>query len=223
MKALILVLLLMAVPRAAETTKPMHIYNYLALGDSYTIGEALPFHQNFPSQVVQLLRNRGYSFSAPEVLAKTGWTTDELTAAMKTQRFLPRYDFVTLLIGVNNQYRGLDVIPFKEELEALVNRAIALAGDRKERVILITIPNYGLTPFAASLDRGKIAHELEVFNSVIRALSLQYKTGLVDITPDFESAGTDATLIASDGLHPSETAYERWAQRVAAAISAQLK
>ncbi len=223
MKGLILLFLLAAGTARAQSDTNMHTHTYLALGDSYTIGEALPVTKSFPYQVVQLLRNRGIAIHAPELIAKTGWTTDELTQAIREHRFGPKYDFVTLLIGVNNQYRGREVIPFKEELEVLINKAIELANGRKDHVLLLTIPNYGLTPFAAQLDGQKITHDLDVYNSVIKALAIQYKLSLIDSAPDFETAKTDAEMIASDGLHPSEKAYGLWAQRVAAHLSTLMK
>ena len=109
----------------------MHTYSLLALGDSYSIGEGVMLHQNFPYQTVQILRTMGYEFHAPEIIAKTGWTTDELEEGMKGYRFLSRYDFVTLLIGVNNQYRGADIIPYKEQLEELLKKAITMANGKR--------------------------------------------------------------------------------------------
>ena len=131
----------------------MHTYSLLALGDSYSIGEGVMLHQNFPYQTVQILRTMGYEFHAPEIIAKTGWTTDELEEGMKGYRFLSRYDFVTLLIGVNNQYRGADIIPYKEQLEELLKKAITMANGKKEHVIMLSIPDYSVTPFADSMDR----------------------------------------------------------------------
>ena len=189
-------------------------YSYLALGDSYTIGEAVLLQQNFPYQVVQLLRSKGYAAAAPEIIAKTGWTTDELQAAMKDYRFLSSYDFVTLLAGVNNQYRGRQVIEYKEQFEQLLERAIALAGGKPGHVIIVSIPDYGVTPFARELDSGKIARELDVFNSVAKALSIQYKTHFVEITEASREAKNNTELVAADGLHPSAKEYARWAEKI---------
>ena len=201
----------------------MHIYNYLALGDSYTIGEAVQLHKNFPYQVVQRLRNQDIPFHAPEIIARTGWTTDELEEAMKGYSFLQKYDFVTLLVGVNNQYRGRNVIEYKEQLEELLKKAIALVNGKKEHVIMLSIPDYSVTPFAASSDREKIAREVDVFNGVNKALSIQYKVHYIDITADSREATNDAALVAPDGLHPSEKAYAKWAEMVAELIASQLK
>ena len=201
----------------------MHTYSLLALGDSYSIGEGVMLHQNFPYQTVQILRTMGYEFHAPEIIAKTGWTTDELEEGMKGYRFLSRYDFVTLLIGVNNQYRGADIIPYKEQLEELLKKAITMANGKKEHVIMLSIPDYSVTPFADSMDREKTAREIEVFNSVGRALSIQYKVHYLDITPESKEAENDPELVASDKLHPSAKEYAKWAEKLSAFIASQLK
>ena len=158
----------------------MNSYSYLALGDSYTIGESVPIHRNFPYQVVQKLRKKALPFLAPELIAKTGWTTDELDAAIRTYQFLPRYDFVSLLIGVNNQYREREIIEYKEQLEELIKRSIELANGKKEHCMLISIPDYSVTPFAESKDREKISREIDMFNAVKKALSIQYKVLRMD-------------------------------------------
>jgi lysophospholipase L1-like esterase len=207
----------------SQSKDTMHQYSYLALGDSYTIGEAIPLRQNFPYQAVQLLRNKGYQFTAPEIIAKTGWTTDELEAAVRDYKFLPKYDFVTLLIGVNNQYRGRNAIEYKEQLEELLKKAIELANGKKDHVILLSIPDYGATPFAASMDTAKIAKEVDVFNAIKKALSIQYKVKFIDITPGSKEARNDPALVAEDRLHPSSKEYTRWAEKLADIIAAQLK
>lgn len=201
----------------------MHTYSYLALGDSYTIGEALNLQHSFPYQAVNLLRQKGFSFYAPEIIAKTGWTTDELEAAMKDHTFLPKYDFVTLLAGVNNQYRGREIIEYKDQFEELLKKAITLANGKKEHVFVISIPDYGVTPFAASKDPAKIAREVDTFNTVNKALSIQYKVQYIDITPGSRKAANDPGLIAADGLHPSEKEYANWAELLVEQISRQLK
>src|SRR5688572_23297591 len=181
----------------------MHIYSYLALGDSYTIGESVVLNHSFPYQVVQLLRNAGYDFYAPEIIAKTGWTTDELEEATKHYKFLSKYDFVTLLIGVNNQFRGRQVIEYKQQLESLLQKAISLANGKKEHVIIVSIPDYSVTPFSEKTDREKIAGEVDVFNGINKALSIQYKVQYAEITEGSRNAIQDASLVAGDGLHPS--------------------
>jgi hypothetical protein len=127
-------------------------YTYLALGDSYTIGESVLIQKSFPYQTVQLLRRQGYHFSAPEIVAKTGWTTDELEEGIKDHEFLAKYDFVSLLIGVNNQYRGRDVMLYKMEFEELLKKALSFVHNKSSHVIVVSIPDYSVTPFAQSKD-----------------------------------------------------------------------
>lgn len=199
------------------------LYTYLALGDSYTIGEAIPLQKSFPYQVVDLLRKDKLHVAAPEIIAKTGWTTDELGAAIADHRFLGHYDFVTLLIGVNNQYRGRRIEEYNLELEALINQALQFANNKPERLILLSIPDYGVTPFAKKLDAAKIATEIDQYNAVKRALAAQYKVAFIDVTESTRTAYTDASLVASDGLHPSEKEYKSWAVKVAEMIKTEMK
>jgi lysophospholipase L1-like esterase len=198
-------------------------FTYLALGDSYTIGEGLPLSESFPYQTVYQLRQSGYNFLAPEIIAKTGWTTDELEEGIKKCHLLPRYDFVTLLIGVNNQYRGRDVMLYKMEFEELLKKAISFSNNKPAHVFVISIPDYSVMPFAAQLDKEKIAREIDVFNTISKALSLQYKTGYIDITPDSRKAGDDATLVGGDGLHFSGKEYKIWTGLLSKRIAQQLK
>ena len=129
-------------------TEAKKAYSYLALGDSYTIGQSVLSSENFPSQTVQLLNQQNYNFKSPEILATTGWTTDELQNNINNHVFTPPYDFVSLLIGVNNQYRGRSVENYKPEFESLLKQAIQFAGGNTNRVIVLSIPDWGVTPFA---------------------------------------------------------------------------
>lgn len=201
----------------------MHTYSYIALGDSYTIGESVPLSKSFPYQLVQLLRKKDYNFYAPEIIAKTGWTTDELLDALNQSVLLSKYDFASLLIGVNNQYRGRDAIEYKEQLEELLKKTIELTNGKKEHVIIVSIPDYGVTPYAKSMDAEKISREIEVFNGINKALSIQYKVQYVDIIQESRQAKNDPALLAPDGLHPSQKAYAKWAGKIAEIIIAQLK
>jgi len=208
----------------SQNENTMHqTYTYLALGDSYTIGESVPLQKSFPYQTVQLLRKEGHNFLAPEIIAKTGWTTDELQQAMQQYTFLAKYDFVTLLIGVNNQYRGRDVSAYKAELEELLKKAIAFANNKPAHVVIVSIPDYSVTPFGQSKEPDKISKEIDVFNSVSKALSIQYKVQYIDITTGSKEAKNDSELIAEDGLHPSAKAYKKWAEKLAAVVAQQLK
>ena len=198
-------------------------YTYLALGDSYTIGESVLLHESFPYQVVQLLRKNGFNFLAPEIIAQTGWTTDELSAAIKNYEFLNKYDFVTLLIGVNNQYRGKEIVEYTMELEGLLEKSIALTGNKPEHVYLISIPDYSVTPFGQKKETEKTAKEIDIFNTANKAVSIQYKVGYLDITESSKKAKDDTDLVAEDGLHPSPKMYGKWAKKLASLITAQVK
>jgi lysophospholipase L1-like esterase len=194
---------------------------YLALGDSYTIGEKVDPKENFPSQVVRLLREKGFDFSDPRIVAQTGWTTDELQAAIKKGRLRRHYDFVTLLIGVNNQYRGRKVVEYLPEFESLLKQAIRYAGDTS-RVIVLSIPDWGVTPFAEGKDRKQIAAEIDEYNAASKLITAKYKVQYIDITESTRDAAKDITLLASDSLHPSAKEYGKWAKEVADVIKSKL-
>ena len=195
----------------------MNALNYLALGDSYTIGEAVHWQNNFPNQTVQLLRNEVLLFAAPEIIAKTGWTTGELMEAINRWRFLPRYDFVSVLIGVNNQYRGLSIEEFRKELEQLIKKAIQLTNDEPTHVAVLSIPDYSVTPFAENLDKKKISNELEEYNAINKELAFQYKLHYIDLESTDKVEG-NSDFITTDGLHPSEKLYSIWAKKLAEVI-----
>jgi lysophospholipase L1-like esterase len=191
-----------------------HFYSWLALGDSYTIGEALPLHESFPYQALQLLRNKGLHFHAPEIVAKTGWTTAELAGHLLHTKLNDQYDLVTLLIGVNNQYRGLSLEDYKSDLEFLLKKALHFAVNKAERVVVVSIPDWGTTPFAEGRDRDKIAKEIDQFNAAKKALCEKYSVAFIDITADQRTDKDDKTFVASDKLHPSGKEYAKWAEKV---------
>ncbi|RPD51675.1 SGNH/GDSL hydrolase family protein [Paracnuella aquatica] len=188
---------------------------YLALGDSYTIGEAVHLSEAFPSQLVQLLRQQGWAVAAPEIVATTGWTTDELMAAIQAHHLLPRYDLVTLLIGVNNQYRGWPLANYKTDFAELLQQAIQFAGGNKDAVVVLSIPDWGATPFAKDRNREQIAQEIDLFNNAANEICDHQKIVFVDITVGSRAALNDSTLVAADGLHPSGREYKKWAEAVA--------
>jgi len=201
----------------------MHQYTLLSLGDSYTIGEGVLLHKSFPYQVVQLLRKKGLNFPAPEIIAKTGWTTDELLSAIEHYSFLPKYDFVSLLVGVNNQYRGRSVEEYKTEFENLLKRAISFAHGKKDHVIVLSIPDYSNTPFARSLPTDKVAKEIDLYNSVNKAVSIQYKVKYINITQGTKNVESDSSLLTTDQLHPSEKEYQNWAEMIVELLVNELK
>ncbi len=208
-------------------------YTYLSLGDSYTIGEQVMLAENFAYQTVQLLRKTiareeshgpapGLPFAAPEIIAKTGWTTDELDAAIQQTVFLKQYDVVSLLIGVNNQYRGRAIKEFENGFTAILQKAIELAGGNPHRVFVLSIPDWGITPFAADKDSEKIAGEIDAYNEVCKAVSSEFNCTYLDITVSQRTNGRKPEFLATDGLHPSGLEYAKWAKLLADAIRLNL-
>jgi lysophospholipase L1-like esterase len=191
---------------------------YLALGDAYTIGESVALHESFPYQTVQRLRSNGLHMHAPEILAKTGWTTDELLQQIEATEFEQAYDMVSLLIGVNNQYRGKDSATYGQEFEVLLNKAIAFAGGNKQHVFVLSIPDWGATPFAANSDRMKIGKEIDLFNAINRKITDAHGVRYIAITEGSREAASNPLLVAKDGLHPSALEYGRWATKLADAM-----
>jgi lysophospholipase L1-like esterase len=187
----------------------------LALGDSYTIGEDVLPHERWPVRLAALLRGRGLSIAEPRIIARTGWTTDELSRGIDDDPPTGEYDLVTLLIGVNDQYRGRPADDYRERFRALLQRAIGFASQKKpSRVIVLSIPDWGVTPFAADLDRSTIAEEIDRYNAINSELTAQSGAHYVDVTPISRGAAGDNLLLASDGLHPSGAMYEDWARLV---------
>jgi len=193
-------------------------YKYLALGDSYTIGEKVEEKDNFPNQTVQILKKSKKGFEDPTIIAKTGWTTDELQEKLAQVRLAIPFDIVTLLIGVNNQYRGRSVDEYAVQFEQLLQQAIGYAGGKKKHVIVLSIPDWGVTPFAVDRDRKKIAEEIDLFNATNKKIAEEYQVHYIDITPYTREATYDLSLVAEDGLHPSGKDYKRWAVLVAKKI-----
>jgi lysophospholipase L1-like esterase len=196
-----------------------HYYTWLALGDSYTIGEGLPLHQSFAYQALQLLRANGQHWHVPEIVAQTGWTSFELANHLIHCHLSERYDAVSLLCGVNNQYRGLPVSDFAQDLDFLLKKAIHLAGGHAASVVVLSIPDWGVTPFAANRAPTQIAKEIDAFNSVVEATSAQYGSRFINIGPHYRQVGGLAASVAADGLHPSATVYAHWAVQVADALT----
>jgi lysophospholipase L1-like esterase len=187
-----------------------HALRYLALGDSYTIGEAVPESGRWPEQLAERLRRDGFALGSPRIIATTGWTTDELSAAMDAAEPLGEWDLVSLLIGVNNQYRGREVEEFRREFRALLARAIRLARGHARSVLVLSIPDWGVTPFGAASgrDRAQIAQQLDRYNAVVRDEAQRAGARFVDIAPVSRARG--AQLVAHDGLHPSAELYAEW-------------
>jgi lysophospholipase L1-like esterase len=186
--------------------------SYLALGDSYTIGEAVAESGRWPLQLAAGLSERGIAVAAPRIIATTGWTTDELALALDLAEPLGQWDFVSLLIGVNNQYRGRGATQYAGEFRELLERAIGYAHGRGDRVLVLSIPDWGATPFGATDKRGPatIGAELDVFNITASEICARHGVAFVDITPVSRERGSEPAMVAEDGLHPSAAMYAQW-------------
>jgi lysophospholipase L1-like esterase len=218
---MLLYLLLPLLTMLPFQSKPRHI---LALGDSYTIGESVAEEERWPNHLQRLLHAEGIECAAPLIVAKTGWTTDELEKGIEQASLADQYDLVTLLIGVNNQYRGRDSEQYRLELRKLIEFAIKKANGKPNRVILLSIPDWGVTPFAKGRDHVKIASQIDQYNQVKQEEAERAKVHFVaitDITRDI--SGTKVDLIATDGLHPSGKMYLEWAKRVLPIAKESLK
>lgn len=191
-----------------------HALKYLALGDSYTIGESVEERMRFPVQLANLMRTRGARVAPPVIIARTGWTTGELAAALSEADLEGPFDLVTLLVGVNDQYTGRGVEEFRHELDKLLRSAIELAGGEPSRVIVISIPDWGTTPFASGRDRARIAEEIDQFNEVQRQVAESAGARWVDISDLSRKLSSHESMTASDGLHPSGMMYSEWARKI---------
>lgn len=196
------------------------VLTFLALGDSYTIGERVGVPERWPVQLAGLLRAAGIEVGEPRIVAKTGWTTDELAAAIAAERVSGTYDLVSLLIGVNNQYRGRSADEYRSEFRGLLTTAIGFAGGRAGRVVVLSIPDWGVMPFAEGRDRAKIGVEIDQFNAIAKDEAVRAGAKWVDITP--VSRQMKPGWAAADGLHPSGAQYAEWAALALAPARAAL-
>jgi lysophospholipase L1-like esterase len=178
---------------------------YLALGDSYTIGEGVDEQDRWPVILAERL-----GIGMPAIIAKTGWTTDELQETLIKEPPDKDYDLVSLLIGVNNQYRGYDLDIYRKEFARLLQQAISFAGDDPTKVFVVSIPDYGVTPFAAEKQPQKISKEINIYNDINKEISLEKGVRYFYITPISRKAAQDSTLLAKDQLHPSGKMYRLW-------------
>jgi lysophospholipase L1-like esterase len=196
---------------------------YLALGDSYTIGEQVNLKENFPHQLVKVLSEEyDKSIHDPTIIATTGWTTGELLKGIKDASLKDRFDFTTLLIGVNNQYRGYSLEEYKQEFALLLNKAILYTGGRKNRVFVLSIPDWGVTPFAAEKDSSLISKEINNFNAVNKAITTSYMCKYIDITERTRVSGKEVKYLTPDKLHYSAEEYREWVNLLAPVVAASL-
>ena len=184
---------------------------FLALGDSYTIGEGVEPSERWPVVLAERLRGQGVLVDDPVIIAKTGWTTEELDAAIDATAPRGNFALVTLLIGVNDQYRGKRVQAYRQHFTKLLDRAIGFAGGDSSRVIVISIPDWGVTPFAEGRHRAEIATQIDVYNAANREAALARGAAWIDVTASSRKAGAE---LAADGLHPAASMYQEWAKLV---------
>ncbi len=186
---------------------------FLALGDSYTIGESVEQNDRWPNQLARALRSKGVAIDDPRIIATTGWRTDDLKKAITAADLNMQYSLVSLLIGVNNQYQGRSAESYAPEFEELLNMAISLAEGERSRVFVVSIPDYGFTPFGKA-KQETITRQIDEFNSINRDITSRYGITYVDITPISRRGIADAKLIAGDGLHPSAVMYKEWVEEI---------
>jgi lysophospholipase L1-like esterase len=198
-------------PPAPTAPAPQSL-RFLALGDSYTIGERVPAAASWPVQLAALLRARGVPMAEPQIVARTGWTVDDLAIALAEAEPSGPYELVSLQIGVNDQYRGRGAEEFRGAFRVMLGRAVALAGGQAGRVVVLSIPDWSVTPFAALRSRPELAAEIERFNAVVRQEASRAGARHVDVTPESRDAGRDPALLAADGLHPAAAMYTAWAR-----------
>jgi lysophospholipase L1-like esterase len=198
------------IPARTDTLK-----TYLALGDSYTIGQSVPENARFPAQTVAYLKQQGIKLADPVYIAQTGWTTVQLQQAIAYQNPLPNFDVVSLLIGVNDQYQRLDTGGYATRFTQLLEKAIQLAKGKKSNVFVLSIPDYSVTPFVSATDKARVSMEIDWFNAINRRVTEAYGVSYTDITPSTRQAVSNPALIAGDNLHPSGLEYQKWADLLA--------
>jgi lysophospholipase L1-like esterase len=196
---------------------------YLALGDSYTIGQSVAAEARFPAQTAQILKQAKINFSTIDYIATTGWTTNSLLAAINSQNPASNYDIVTLLIGVNDQYQQVDTTLYRIRFTQLLGKSVVLAGGRSARVFVLSIPDYSATPYVSVSDKARVRAEIDAFNAINKQVTLANNLAYLDITPSTRQASFDNSLIAGDGLHPSGTEYSKWATMLAPMIQKALQ
>lgn len=207
------------------TTKPMAgPVTYLALGDSYTVGERVPKIQSFPYQLGTLLNSFNLDVQNPDIIAVTGWTTDDLISGISRSEFKDKkYDLVTLLIGVNDQYQGRSKDNYRIKFAQLLHTAIDFAKGDTSKVFVVSIPDWGVTPFAGGRD-SVIGPDIDAFNAINREETAKaHVPNYIDINPISKKAATDLTLVAEDGLHPSGAMYKLWVDEIMPEVRKRLQ
>jgi lysophospholipase L1-like esterase len=211
-------------PNSTVVTTPSSptIHSWLALGDSYTIGQAVAANDRFPAQTAALLLQQGIQVQSPTYIATTGWTTSNLQSSINNN-YPNKHTVVSLLIGVNDQYQQRDTTGYRQRFTQLLTTAIELANGKKQNVFVLSIPDYSVTPFAAYADTVQIRKEIDWFNNINRTVTQQFNCPYLDITPSTREGRYNSSLIASDGLHPSGAEYKRWADKLLPMLAQVLK
>ena len=186
---------------------------FLALGDSYTIGESVTAAERWPVQLMDSLSTRGLDYADTKIIATTGWRTDNLAEAIRHGKIKTEYTLVSLLIGVNNFYQGKSAEDYEKEFEDLLKTAIKLAGGKKSRVFVLSIPDYGYTPFGKK-DQETISKGIDAFNRINEAVAQKLKVKYYNITDISRRGLAEPDLVAFDGLHPSGKMYAEWIGRI---------
>jgi|VirMetMinimDraft_7_1064189.scaffolds.fasta_scaffold17467_2 lysophospholipase L1-like esterase len=208
--------------KTTKNNKETTSISYLALGDSYTIGESVPSHQRWPILLSKAIQSKGHSIQTPKIIAKTGWRTDNLLNAMKSQlNSSEKYDLVSILIGVNNQFQGASIEAFEKDLSTLFDQAIAQCNSGKKGVFVLSIPDYGATPYGAPRAES-IGQAIDKWNAVYKKVCLEYQLPWHDITPISRKATAHKSLVAGDGLHPSGKMYQLWVHQITTKVLEQL-
>ena len=187
---------------------------YLALGDSYTIGEGVEVGERWPNQLALRLEEKYNSLVDLEIIAKTGFTSAELLDTINKINISKDHDFVSLLIGVNNQYRNLDMVLFQKELNILMDKAISFASGNNEKVFVLSIPDWGITPFGLIKKRSNIGEEIDTYNKLVCEISSYKEIQYFNITDISRKVNEIDNLLTDDGLHPSPLMYSMWVDKV---------
>jgi lysophospholipase L1-like esterase len=213
MKRIIFILLLLPSVMLAQNLMIQEKVKFLALGDSYTIGQSVAVSERWPVQLIDSLKKRGLTCYDPKIIATTGWRTDNLKSAIINANLANDYNLVSLLIGVNNYYQGKSVESYAPEFEELLNMAIKLAGNNKSHVFVVSIPDYGYTPFGQS-NQETISKGIDAFNAVNKSITEKYGITYFNITEISRRGLQEPSLVASDGLHPSGKMYAEWVELI---------
>jgi len=195
-------------------TKSQANIHILALGDSYTIGTYVTAAESWSGQLAAALRNRGLQFTEPKIIAQNGWTTRDLLSALIRSQLGHDFDLVALMIGVNDQFQGADIVEYRHEFGCLLNYAVEYAGGNSGKVLVLSIPDWSVTPFAVGFDRRKVSQEIDFFNESNRQLTLEAGANYVDISPLSRALGGSPGYLTEDGLHPSGKMYTAWMELV---------